>query len=108
VAELECGHTQRTAMLLRFTMSLALGVGLLCGCAANTHPPRTTQQGEPDCSFRSAASCWTLGPRFPSKRIQSDDTRPDDALRQPTATLANTPDSTGGIASSSPRIAEDP
>jgi hypothetical protein len=82
-------------MPLLSTMRLALGVGLLCGCAANVQPSRSAPQGEPDCSFRSATSCWTLAARFPPKRVKSGDTRPDEVLSPRPAALASAPDSAG-------------
>jgi hypothetical protein len=39
---------------------------LLCGCAAG-QSSSTTVPPEPDCSFRSAATCWTVAGRFPPR-----------------------------------------
>ncbi len=43
----------------------------------------------PDCSFRSAATCWPLTGRFPAPRRQRRDSVPDDILKQPSASLAS-------------------
>jgi hypothetical protein len=40
--------------------------GLLCGCAAGTQTATTTHEAEPDCSFRSPTTCWTVSGRFPA------------------------------------------
>jgi hypothetical protein len=90
------------------SVRLALGVGFLCGCAANTQSSRAAPQSEPDCSFHSATSCWTMAARFPPNRAESEDTLPDKLLRPRPAILASALDSTGRVASSRPRSPEDP
>lgn len=48
---------------------------LLAGCGANGPPPGPPP-ASPDCSFRSATSCWRLGPRLPSRSVQPADSEP--------------------------------
>ena len=43
----------------------------------------------PDCSFRSAATCWTLTGRFPAPQRERRDSVPGDILKQPPASLAS-------------------
>jgi hypothetical protein len=44
---------------------------------------------EPDCSFGSAATCWTLTGRFPPPRRERRDSVPADLLKPPPASLAS-------------------
>jgi hypothetical protein len=65
---------------------------LLCACAG---APQTSNSAvpvthEPDCSFRSASSCWTLSGRFPPSRLQGKPPLPQ-TLEAP-ASLATKPD----------------
>ena len=50
-------------------MSLLL-IPLIYGCAANTSTESLTiaEGAEPDCSFRSPTTCWTVSGRFPPRR----------------------------------------
>jgi len=61
-----------------------LGIALLGGCAAaqssSAAPPL-----EPDCSFRSASTCWTVAGRFPARRPKSTPSKPDE-IRDPSPT----------------------
>jgi hypothetical protein len=83
---------------MRTPRCLALGtVGLaLCwGCAAGTQASSPTPAGESDCSFRSATSCWTVSPRFPSGHVRARDTVPADLLDRPPMLVATGTDSAG-------------
>jgi hypothetical protein len=48
-------------------------IPLICGCAANTSTESLTiaEGTEPDCSFRSPTTCWTVSGRFPPPRPTS-------------------------------------
>jgi hypothetical protein len=51
---------------------------LLAGCAANARLPAAPPASSPDCSFRSATSCWTLEARFPPHSAEpADSVRPE-------------------------------
>jgi hypothetical protein len=58
-----------TARQPRQLMRLLL-IPLICGCAANTSTESLTvaEGAEPDCSFRSPTTCWTVSGRFPPPR----------------------------------------
>jgi hypothetical protein len=58
-----------TARQPRQLMRLLL-IPLICGCAANTSTESLTiaEGTEPDCSFRSPTTCWTVSGRFPPPR----------------------------------------
>jgi hypothetical protein len=45
-------------------------IPLICGCAANTSTESLTiaEGTEPDCSFRSPTTCWTVSGRIPPPR----------------------------------------
>jgi hypothetical protein len=68
-------------------------LGLLCGCAVSPPVPAAVRTAEPDCSFRAATSCWTLGPRFPARPLEPSDSGPGKILAPPSAVLASVPDS---------------
>jgi hypothetical protein len=70
-----------------------LGTVLLCGCAAASQSSPASQGVEPDCSFRSATTCWTLAGRFPPPRAQAGDPPPGDVLKQRPPVLASRADS---------------
>jgi hypothetical protein len=47
-----------------------LTIVFLCGCAATqSSSTAVPPEPEPDCSFRSAATCWTLAGRFPPRPV---------------------------------------
>jgi hypothetical protein len=46
----------------------AVLISLLCGCAASTQSTAAAEQPDPDCSFRSPTTCWTMAGRFPPVR----------------------------------------
>jgi hypothetical protein len=39
----------------------------LCGCATNSRDAAAIKEPEPDCSFRSPSTCWSVGSRFPTE-----------------------------------------
>ena len=53
-------------MRMMRTRPVLLCIVLLGGCAAGQSS--YAARPEPDCSFRSAATCWTIAGRFPSRR----------------------------------------
>jgi hypothetical protein len=53
------------------------------------HSPTAAPKRGPDCSFGSAATCWTLTGRFPAPRRERRDSVPNDILKQPAARLAS-------------------
>ncbi len=72
---------------------LALGAVLLAflgGCAANYQTAAALNETEPDCSFRSAATCWSIGGRFPTL---SQPAQPDRILEDSSTVLATLADS---------------
>jgi hypothetical protein len=78
------------------TARFLLALGLLSGCATAARMASTAQHPhpEPDCSFRSATSCWTLGTRFPARSVEPADTEPGQILNSNPAVLASEADST--------------
>ena len=76
------------------TLSFALVLALLCGCAPRPEEASEPPAPEPDCSFRAATSCWTLGARFPERRSEPTDSQPGQILKPPAAVLATETDST--------------
>jgi hypothetical protein len=75
--------------LKRNSIALAvLGAFLLSGCAANQSRAAAPER-EPDCSFRSAATCWTVAGRFPARRDETRDSTPEKILQEPPANLAS-------------------
>jgi len=81
-------------MSRRASIPLAtLCVSLLCGCAATARSAAVVPEDDPDCSFHSATTCWTMAGRFPTPRPAAADSLPDDLGRQPPAVLARGADS---------------
>jgi hypothetical protein len=72
----------RPALLVEFGAVLLWGCGVAAQSSSRT-PPR-----DPDCSFRSAGTCWTLAARFPEPRAEARDTLPTDPLSGPPPVLA--------------------
>jgi hypothetical protein len=66
---------------------------LLCGCAAGTQSIDTARETNPDCSFRSPTTCWTMAGRFPSRSAEP----PVDSLPDQPPVLASESDSTGTV-----------
>ena len=65
-----------------------LGALLLSACAANQSRTAAPER-EPDCSFRSAATCWTVAGRFPARRTEARDSTREKILQEPPASLAS-------------------
>ena len=78
----------RRVTLLDWMPTKALGLALLCGCAATSRSSMVAPMDGPDCSFRSATTCWTMVGRFPSRRAQARDSVPDELLTRPPTVLA--------------------
>lgn len=73
--------------LPRSAVLVGLGTALLCGCGVARSSSQAPQR-EPDCSFRSAGTCWTLAARFPESRVEANDSLPADPLSEPPTVLA--------------------
>jgi hypothetical protein len=63
----------------------------LCGCAASTQSSTATEKADPDCSFRSPTTCWTMSGRFPP--VGSEPTTAPVDLVDSSAILASRADS---------------
>jgi hypothetical protein len=79
----------RLPRLAQFT----LGLTALVGCASAPPGGAVRPARMPDCSFRSASTCWTLAGRFPARRPVARDTTPERRLAEPPAALAAADDS---------------
>lgn len=82
------------------------GVMLLSGCAAAGRPAPAPRDVEPDCSFRSATTCWTVEGRFPPRRPAADAPPPGGVFDRPPAAIAATATDTG--AGPRPETREEP
>jgi hypothetical protein len=79
-------------MRLRHTVTVLWSSALLCGCAASTQSGTTaSHELDPDCSFRSPATCWTVSARFPVTRRRPA-AQPEREPPQAPAVLANEAD----------------
>ena len=78
------------------TPLLLLSAALLYGCAAVTRPSSAAPRLEPDCSFRSPSTCWTMAGRFPPRLPKSAVPKPDDIRDPSPVTMASKADSAGG------------
>jgi hypothetical protein len=75
-------------------MAIAAAAALLvAGCALPARSANTAAEPEPDCSFESATTCWTMVGRFLSRRPPARDTLGPDFLAPPPATLVVRTDS---------------
>jgi hypothetical protein len=72
---------------------LGLSLGLLVGCAAAARPAALRPEREPDCSFGSATTCWTIGTRLPARRAEARDSVPAELLGHPQLLVASAHDS---------------
>jgi hypothetical protein len=79
-----------------------LSLALLSGCATAARST-AIQRAEPDCSFRSAATCWTVAGRFPPRRTESAVPKPDEIRDPSPAVLASETDSVSSDSSSGTR-----
>jgi hypothetical protein len=69
-------------------------IGFLCGCAAGTPSfSAAAKATEPDCSFRSPTTCWTVSGRFPAVSSKATAEPRDSTLTQPSPVLASGADS---------------
>ena len=66
-----------------------LGIVLLWGCSVPAQSSSVAPEREPECSFRSSTTCWTLAGRFPTPRPSARDSVPDELLKQPPTILAS-------------------
>jgi hypothetical protein len=74
-------------MLHRIAIAGSL-VALLGACASATQSATAPNRNEPDCSFRSPTTCWTLSGRFPPQRV-----KPVKRIPEPQPVLATSADS---------------
>jgi hypothetical protein len=73
-----------------------LSIALLYGCAGAAQRSSGAQRPEPDCSFRSPATCWTMAGRFPPRLPESAVPKPDDIRDPSPITVASKTDSARG------------
>jgi hypothetical protein len=73
-----------------------LSMVLLYGCAGAARHASPARAAEPDCSFRSASTCWTLAGRFPPRHPEPGYPEPLKVLERPPSVLASGADSTAG------------
>jgi hypothetical protein len=81
---------------MRLALELLLrlsGAALLSGCAGVTQSASSVPRKGPDCSFRSATTCWTLAGRFSPARAAKPDSARKQLLEPPTPVLATRADS---------------
>jgi hypothetical protein len=74
------------------SLPAVLSTALLCGCAA-AQSPAAARRTDPDCSFRSAATCWTVAGRFPLRGADTAAPKPDHIRNPSPAVLASEADS---------------
>jgi hypothetical protein len=70
---------------------LQVAMALLSGCAA-ARSSAAAPRPAPDCSFRSASTCWTMAARFPAPR-EAAAPDPDDIVRPSPTRMAMRTDS---------------
>ena len=78
------------------TPLLLLGITCLHGCAAGIQSSSAAPRLAPDCSFRSASTCWTVAGRFPPRLPKSAAPKPDEIRGPSPITVASTADSARG------------
>jgi hypothetical protein len=78
------------------TPLVLLGIALLPGCGAATQSSSAGQRLEPDCSFRSPSTCWTVAGRFPPRLPKPAAPKPDEIRSLSPVTVASTADSARG------------
>lgn len=76
--------------------ALLMGIACLHGCAAGTQSSSAAPRLAPDCSFRSASTCWTMAGRFPPRPPKSPAPKPDKIRGPSPITLATAADSARG------------
>jgi hypothetical protein len=55
-------------MRIRQIVPMLWSSALLGGCAAGIQTGTAAREAEPECSFRSPTTCWTVSGRFPTTR----------------------------------------
>ena len=80
-------------MRMMLTPLALLSLVLLCGCATAARSSSAASRPEPDCSFRSPSTCWTVAGRFPPRVAKSAPPKPDEIRNPSPVTLASTADS---------------
>ncbi len=78
------------------TLLLLLGITSIHGCAAGTQSSSAAPRLAPDCSFRSASTCWTVAGRFPPRLPKPTVPKPEEIRRPSPITVASTADSARG------------
>jgi hypothetical protein len=73
-----------------------LVIALLSGCAAATRSSSAAPRLEPDCTFRSPSTCWTVAGRFPSRLPKSAVPKPEEIRELSPTTVATRSDSARG------------
>jgi hypothetical protein len=63
-------------MLHRIAIAGSL-VAFLSACATATQSATAPDRSEPECSFRSPNTCWTMSGRFPPRRVKPVERIPD-------------------------------
>jgi hypothetical protein len=66
---------------------------LVGGCATNSTSATAARETDPDCSFRSPTTCWTVSGRFPPRRVEPAAAPVE---KQPPPVLASGEDSVRG------------
>jgi hypothetical protein len=55
----------------------------LTGCVGHTQAIPALKEENPDCSFRSPTTCWTMSGRFPSRNANPPEPLVDSLPEQP-------------------------
>jgi len=79
-------------MRMRQIVAMLWSSALLGGCAAGARTGMAAHEAEPDCSFRSPTTCWTVSGRFPATGHKPA-APPERDPRQAPAVLASEADS---------------
>ena len=69
-----------------------LAATLLGACATTTQTAAVNVPSEPDCSYRSATTCWTVVGRFPPAQLAPRDSLSRELLDSLPRTLASSAD----------------
>ena len=78
-------------------LTCLLAATLLGACATTMRSSAADAPSKPDCSYRSATTCWTLAGRFPPAHQTARDSLPRELLESPPRTLASHPDTSGYV-----------
>jgi hypothetical protein len=84
-------------MRLAVILPAFLSIAHLCGCATASNSASSPGSTEPDCSFRSATTCWTSAGRFPPPARREGQRPPNEMLRQSPTVVTRGADSTRGF-----------